>query len=113
MMRPATAVPAPLDTKRMGDAVRNLTRWEDVHASGTAFAVGNALFAMVFLGRRALMLLWLAFVTAFIAPKRLDMWDWIRERFDEAALEGAIGFGETVVDTTKSAVAGVRARLGF
>ena len=41
-----------------------------------AFAVGNAAFAAVFIGRKAIFLLWCAFLAAFILPKRLELQEW-------------------------------------
>jgi hypothetical protein len=41
--RPLTAI--TLDTVVFGEAVRNLTSWEDPDASKVVFAVGNAVFA--------------------------------------------------------------------
>ena len=59
-----------IDTAQLGQAVRNLTHWKDMSASGVVFAIGNALFASVFFGRRAIFVLWLAFLAAFLLPLR-------------------------------------------
>ena len=39
--------------------MRNLTSWQDAHASGAVFAAGNAVFVLLAFGRSALLLLWL------------------------------------------------------
>ena len=104
---------AQLDTERVGTAIRNLTQWTDLHASGTAFAVGNAAFAMVFIGRRAVLLLWLAFIAAFAAPKRHDLLEWASS--SDSLASSAVEACASAVDMIKSAVEGVvatvRARL--
>jgi len=67
--RPLTAI--TLDTVVFGEAVRNLTSWEDPDASKVVFAVGNAVFAACVFGlRRAAAALWLAFLIAFLMPLR-------------------------------------------
>ena len=55
-----------IDTAVAGEVIRNLTTWTDVDASRVAFAVGNALFAACFIGRKAIFVLWLAFLAAFL-----------------------------------------------
>ena len=57
-----------LDTTQIGDCFRNLTTWDDPTASRLAFAIGNACFASFFIGRRAVALLWFAFVVTFLLP---------------------------------------------
>ena len=64
-----------LSTAVLGDAIRNLTTWTDVDASRAVFAVGNAVFASFFIGRAAVLLLWLAFIASFIVRSPLQVND--------------------------------------
>lgn len=65
---PQTAI--VVNTHVIGEAVRNLTTWKDVSASALVFAVGNAAFASLFIGKTAMLLLWLAFLAGFLLPLR-------------------------------------------
>lgn len=97
--------PQPLNTELMGDVIRNLTTWQDVDASRAAFVVGNAVFASFFIGRKAVLLLWLAFIATFImrSPLQLDN----MESIAAAAREAVSACAEVV----KAATAAVRERL--
>ena len=59
-----------VDTAVIGKACRNLTNWEDPAASKLAFAVGNAAFLAYFVGPKAIFMLWIAFLAAFLLPLR-------------------------------------------
>ncbi len=65
-----------MDTAVLGEAYRNVTSWQDPDVSRAAFAIGNALFAAVFFGRSTILLLWMAFVAAFVVPKRHQLLEW-------------------------------------
>ena len=89
----------------MGDVIRNLTAWKDVDASRAAFVVGNAVFASFFIGKKAVLLLWVAFIAMFVvrSPLQLDN----PEALTMAAREAA----SACVEALKAATAAVRERL--
>ena len=101
-----------ISTADMGTAVRNLTHWEDTHASAAVFAVGNAAFIMVLLGKRALVMLWLAFIAAFVAPKRRELQDWAQDSAVITDIMDAVSSaGSSAAAFIAKAVVGVRARI--
>ena len=91
----------------MGEAVRNLTSWRDVSASTVVFAIGNAAFAAFFIGKRAVLLLWLAFMAAFLWPLR-------DANAGDAARDGLAAVTEglhAATDALKAVFAAVRERF--
>ena len=93
----------PLDTPTLGEFVRNLTEWQDLHASAAAFAVGNALFLLAALGRKALVFLWLGFVAAFAVPRRQTVLEWVAR---------ATGNAEAVLDACRDGLDSLKSLAG-
>ena len=86
----------------VGNVWRNLTSWEDADATRLAFIAGNTAFAAFFFGRAAVLLLWLAFIAAFLLP--------LREHVD--ALQGLPQVG-SIVDAAAKALVAIRSSILF
>jgi hypothetical protein len=80
--------------------VRNLTSWQDAHASGAVFAAGNAVFVLLAFGRSALLLLWLAFIAAFVAPRRDDLLDLLHDK-SGGQFDRVLDLAGTILDALK------------
>jgi len=90
----------PLDTATIGSLVRNLTSWQDAHASGAVFAAGNAVFVLLAFGRSALLLLWLAFIAAFVVPRRDDLLDLLHDK-SGGQFDRVLDLAGTILDALK------------
>ena len=90
----------PLDTATIGSLVRNLTSWQDAHASGAVFAAGNAVFVLLAFGRSALLLLWLAFIAAFVVPRRDDLLDLMHDK-SGGQFDRVLDLAGTILDALK------------
>ena len=90
----------PLDTVTIGSLVRNLTSWQGAHASGAVFAAGNAVFVLLAFGRSALLLLWLAFIAAFVVPRRDDLLDLLHDK-SGGQFDRVLDLAGTILDALK------------
>ena len=113
------------DTAVAGELVRNLTTWADVDASRVVFTVGNCLFASAFLGKTAIMFLWIAFLAAFLTPvaRSGQLQEWCQDtsatvsRMTKRMLEAVkdLRVRELIAmakERVSSAIANVRERVG-
>jgi type IV secretory pathway component VirB8 len=63
----------PLDVSSLASSFKRLTTWQDPSASRTAFALGNVAFIAILMGKKAIVLLWIAWIAAFVLPVKEEV----------------------------------------